>query len=50
MEYSIKNNNGKTHDSFMSNPKSENVILAQFWGLLSFCNASREVSIIYLNK
>lgn len=48
MKYSVKVNNEKTHDSIMSNWKSEIVILVQIWDLLSFCNISREGSLIYL--
>ena len=48
-EYFIKISNKKTHDSFMSNLKGGTVISAQVWGLLSFCNISREDSIIYPN-
>ena len=46
-EYFIKINNGKTHDSFVSNLKSETIIAAQVWGLLSFRNTLSEDSVIY---
>ena len=43
----MKINNVKTHDSFISNLKGVTIILTQVWGSLSFCNTSREGSIIY---
>jgi hypothetical protein len=48
IEFFVKISNEKTHDSFMSNLKGETIISAQFWGLLSFFNSSREGSVIYL--
>ncbi len=47
MEYCVNDSNRKTNDSFISSLKGETVILTQVYGVLSFCNISRESSVIY---
>jgi hypothetical protein len=46
-EYFVKVSNRKTYDSLMLNLKGKTVISAEVWSLLSFCNTSREGSVIY---
>jgi hypothetical protein len=48
LEYSVKVSNEMTNDSYISNFKGETIFSIHFWGLLPFCQISREGSINYL--